>query len=324
MQRFKNILVYAGTDDPETAIARAFEIAKENKAVVTLMDVIKPLPSAIGIMTHEASPDKLEHLLIEDRGQRLVDLANQFCRESLSVEILVRCGSPAQEITKRVLAGGHDLVIKTADGCTTTGRLFGSIARTLLRICPCPLWILKPKVHAAFNQVLAAIDLDADDETHLKLNNDILELAYAVARRDQAKLHLVSVWDMWMEQSLRRRAGDAEVDAALAKREAKVRNRLDRLLQPPFEGGDEIEVHLQRGQAATNILGVADEIEADLVVMGTVCRTGVAGFLIGNTAENLLSAMKCSVLALKPEGFQSPIEINEDDETAESCMLPMT
>ncbi|PAY20511.1 universal stress protein [Rhodopirellula sp. SM50] len=324
MQRFKNILVYAGTNDPETAIQRAFEIAKENKAVVTLMDVVKPLPGAIGLVAHGASHEELEHLMIEDRGQKLVQLANQFCRESLTVEILVRCGDPAQEITKRVLTGGHDLVIKTADGLSTTGRLFGSIARSLLRVCPCPVWILKPLIHQEFKQVLAAIDLDADDETHLNLNNTILELAYAIALRDRAKLHVVSVWDMWMEHALRRRAGDAEVNAALAKREAKVRKRLDRLLHEPFADADDIQVHLRRGPAAPNILAVAEDIEADLVVMGTVCRTGVAGFLIGNTAENLLCQLNSSVLALKPEGFESPIHISEDDQSIETCLLPMT
>ncbi|MFG0289007.1 MAG: universal stress protein, partial [Rhodopirellula sp. JB044] len=52
---------------------------------------------------------------------------------------------------------------------------------------------------------------------------------------------------------------------------------------------------------------VADEVEADLMVMGTVCRTGIAGVLIGNTAETVLSDINCSLLALKPEGFQSPV-----------------
>jgi len=40
--------------------------------------------------------------------------------------------------------------------------------------------------------------------------------------------------------------------------------------------------------------------------MGTVCRTGIAGFLIGNTAENVLNDVDCSVLTVKPEGFASP------------------
>ena len=47
----------------------------------------------------------------------------------------------------------------------------------------------------------------------------------------------------------------------------------------------------------------------DLVVMGTVARTGIAGLLMGNTAERLLQRLVCSVLAVKPEGFVSPISL---------------
>jgi universal stress protein E len=45
----------------------------------------------------------------------------------------------------------------------------------------------------------------------------------------------------------------------------------------------------------------------DLLVMGTLVRTGIAGLLIGNTAERVLRNAECSVLAIKPEGFVSPI-----------------
>lgn len=42
--------------------------------------------------------------------------------------------------------------------------------------------------------------------------------------------------------------------------------------------------------------------------MGTVARTGIPGFIIGNTAENTLREIRCSLLALKPNGFVSPVK----------------
>ena len=44
--------------------------------------------------------------------------------------------------------------------------------------------------------------------------------------------------------------------------------------------------------------------------MGTVSRTGIAGLIIGNTAETILRSVRCSVLAVKPEGFVSPVSID--------------
>jgi universal stress protein E len=45
------------------------------------------------------------------------------------------------------------------------------------------------------------------------------------------------------------------------------------------------------------------------VVMGTVARTGVPGFIMGNTAETILSQIDCSVLAIKPPGFTTPVTL---------------
>jgi nucleotide-binding universal stress UspA family protein len=41
--------------------------------------------------------------------------------------------------------------------------------------------------------------------------------------------------------------------------------------------------------------------------MGTVSRTGIRGLIIGNTAETILRSVRCSVLAVKPEGFVTPV-----------------
>lgn len=52
-------------------------------------------------------------------------------------------------------------------------------------------------------------------------------------------------------------------------------------------------------------------IEADLVVMGTVARTGIPGFIMGNTAETVLNPIDCSVLAIKPPGFVTPVTLED-------------
>jgi len=46
----------------------------------------------------------------------------------------------------------------------------------------------------------------------------------------------------------------------------------------------------------------------DILVMGTVARTGIPGFVIGNTAENIVQKLSCSLMALKPRGFVSPVK----------------
>jgi nucleotide-binding universal stress UspA family protein len=45
--------------------------------------------------------------------------------------------------------------------------------------------------------------------------------------------------------------------------------------------------------------------------MGTVARTGISGFLMGNTAETILNQIDCSVLAIKPPDFQTPVTLQD-------------
>ncbi len=45
---------------------------------------------------------------------------------------------------------------------------------------------------------------------------------------------------------------------------------------------------------------VAKEIEAELVILGTVGRTGLSAALLGNTAEHVISKLSCNLLAIKP------------------------
>ena len=49
----------------------------------------------------------------------------------------------------------------------------------------------------------------------------------------------------------------------------------------------------------------------DLIVMGTVSRAGIAGLLIGNTAEKVLQQVDCSMLTVKPEGFVTPVKLDQ-------------
>ena len=64
---------------------------------------------------------------------------------------------------------------------------------------------------------------------------------------------------------------------------------------------------LLQGYAEQLIPQQVEKTEADLLVIGSVARTGIQGFIMGNTAEEVLSNVKCDVLTLKPDGFVSPV-----------------
>jgi nucleotide-binding universal stress UspA family protein len=312
VKRFRNILFSTGIGENDAAMNHLVTLAIKHDASLTLMDVVKPIPRALGMLKNVADSEELQQTVVRDRREKLLKMASEYLDTGVPIDVNVSIGDPATEIVRQVLADGHDLVVRTAENVSPIGRLFGSIARSLLRICPCPVWILKPQRHGEFHRVIAAVDVEAENPTHKGLNRDILELAFLISQSEDAELHVVSAWDLWMEKSLRRRAGDAEIDLALANHEQRVHQALDEMLQVPNASIKDIHIHLRRGNAANVIRSIAEEVKADLMVMGSVCRTGAAGFLIGNTAETLLADLTCSVLALKPDGFVSPVPVAGD------------
>jgi universal stress protein E len=307
MKRFKNILLYAGMEENEVALARALKLAIENQATLTIMDVVKPIPHALGLFTNVASSEELQELVVKDHHEKLQEIADSHQDAGVQIHVAVGEGDPATEIVKKVIRDGHDLVVKSVNG-QTVGKLFGGIARSLLRICPCPLWLLKPDVNGEFDRILTALDLDASDDAHRNLNQKMIDISTALAEMENAELHVVTAWEVWMEQALRRRAGDAEVNAAIANKQAKVETSLNELLSNIESTTPTLHKHIHQGNSATVIRSVANHANADLLVMGTLCRTGAAGLLIGNTAETVLSGVNCSLLALKPDGFISPVQ----------------
>ncbi len=310
MKRFKKILLYTGTEDNGAGIRRAIKLAQENGAQLSLIDVIKPMPPALGFKP-SAKPEDVQQLIAQEHHEKLAELANKHADAGVSMRTIVRLGDPAVEIVRQVLQEGHDLVIKTADGISTVGRLFGSVARSLMRLCPCPVWVLKPEIHGELDIILAAVDLNTDEATHADLNSKILTIAASIAEREQTNLHVVCGWDLWMESSLRRHAGDDEIDTLIEDRKQKITQQMDRLFKDTGIDPERVTVHLKRGSPIRVIPLTVDRIEADLLVMGSVCRTGVAGFLIGNTAESILTDLTCSVLTLKPQGFHCPVEVTQ-------------
>ena len=64
--------------------------------------------------------------------------------------------------------------------------------------------------------------------------------------------------------------------------------------------------HLAEGDAEAVIPDLAQEIETDLIVVGTIGRDGLSGVLIGNTAEALLDKVGGDVLVIKPNDGVKP------------------
>ncbi len=317
MKLFRNILFVSEpsvTQGP--ALERAVTLAENNQADLTVLDVVPYVAAGLDVRP-DAGAD-LQTTLVNERRKALESLVAPY-RERLPVRTEVAVGRTFLEAIRAVLRDGHDLLVKPTENPAFLERLFGSNDMHLLRKCPCPVWLTRPDDKPDYTSIMAAVDfnLEAADEAEQDLNRQILEIAGSLALSDFAALHFTHAWEAPAETMVRawsdnpNEAGFAYVEGERLRHERALNNLGEQLKEQI--GNEAFEhlsprFHLRRGEAAKVIPEAAEQLGIDLVVMGTVARSGIAGLLIGNTAETILEQLQCSVLAVKPSGFVSPIK----------------
>lgn len=314
MQRFRHILVgvdLSGHDrlaDSEMsaptaeAVTRAISLASRLSAEVTFFSVLD-----VSAHTQELLKDDFEHVssTVEDAAQaELAKLVERAKQENVAAKSQITFGSPWIETVKQVQRGNHDLcIVGTREQNVASRFLFGSTGSKLLRNCPCPVWVTKPDPVISDLNIL--IPSDFSDVSQLAL-----EIAVNMGQMVDAKIHLLHANDekidnrMWL-------TGLGQEKIAKFRQQKKdetlqaLNNQLAQTDYRTLTHG--VKLHVLDGPADIVILDAIKEFEIDLLVMGTIARSGIAGMLIGNTAERLLPHVSCSVLALKPEDWKCPI-----------------
>ena len=302
MRRFKNILaVYddsIGTDD---VFCQATALARENAARLTFINVLQD-----SYATRAG---------IEERRKRLARLKPAVAAEGVrEASFIVSAGIPFLNIIQQVLRADHDLVIASAHAeSTLRNAYFGSTATHLMRKCPCPVWVVKPGQSAEYERILACIDPQPMASDASRMDRTILDLATSLAVANFADLHIVHAWEVTGKDrdTLASELHDDSRAAILAEHEAVHRERVQALLSAYPLAMIDHHLHLPRDTPHEAIISLVDRHRIDLIVMGTVSRTGLPGLIIGNAAEKILSAVQCSVMTIKPEAFNSPVVLED-------------
>lgn len=315
----RKILVVVDLNDTNIALESAARLAEKHGASLEVF-ALADTPHDLSILARltGTKPDRL----IED----VVDRVRETVRKRLaevapdrSPALTVSPGTAYLEIIRHVATSGCDLLIKEAKPLAGLDRfLFSSTDQHLLRKCPCPVWLQTPGAVSKPSRVLAAVDLDLPDanepDTLAALNRRVVDAACMLAQGPEAEVIVLHAWDAIGEGMIWAFSGGSDprmsadryvneilearhqaMDRFLAQIRAEIGPR-PRLVPRLARGVPEVVIHEQCRQVA-----------ADVVVMGTVARTGLSGVFIGNTAENIINTLECPILAVKPEGFQSPL-----------------
>lgn len=272
------------------------------------------IEQVIWYASHAGAELTFAHVLTND-SQEVRDALRECCTNALgqAVQMATDKGITAhtavlegiswRQLILAALNNNHDMIAvspNTQGPRSLMDRLFhGSTARRLLRNCPVPVWIATPATRLPLQKILVPVDFS-------DVSADTVALATALADSTGAQpiaLHC----PQYPGDVVARRSVDAH--EAMVAYHAEVHQRIDasfdkllgdqRQRWKTFINDDDIYQALPRLVSAQNI---------DLVVMGSVARTGLAGFIMGNTAEKILNNLEAAAWVIKPKGWQSPIQ----------------
>ena len=170
------------------------------------------------------------------------------------------------------------------------GILLGSVTSKVIRYAHSPVLIArKPR---ARGDILAGTDF-SDPAL------PAIEAAVNEARRIDGRLTMLHSLDFSQTALSAGALGFAPFavsEELYANMEKYARERLEDIFK---HFGMEGRVSVMRGPAAPALVSAASELNAELLVIGTVGRTGLSRLLLGSVAEAVASSAPCSVLIVR-------------------------
>lgn len=225
-----------------------------------------------------------------------------FARESLgdrAFDVEVVQGHPAGEIARLARTWPADLVVMGTHGRTGFERLLlGSTTERVLMTVPAPVLTVPRRTPDAaplgpvlFTNLLCAIDFSPASRA-------ALHYARALTAEAGARLHAVTVIERPPVSEPVMMGGPGTPDGELAAQRlarARLREWMTEAGVPP----DEVHLSVASGKAYREILRLAAEQHADLIVMGA--HSGATGHpAFGSTTAHVVRGAAAPVLTLKP------------------------
>ncbi|ELR66233.1 Universal stress protein family 1 [Photobacterium marinum] len=307
---FRRILIpVLPEQDLGPSFHQALEFANNFDASLTLLTIIEDLAELKELASYSITTldllDKTTQAYYHQLNAHTHELKKQYPR--ISFNTLIRVGIPFIEIIKAANENQTDLIIiDTHLHAKTTTCQWGSTTRHLMRKSNIPIWSVHEK-QQSIKRIVAAIDVTTSSST--EFNEKIISIAHEFSAICQAELLPCHAWRLETEGYLRKWNSYTDLDIALVAKQLR-EDRADRLksLISPYEAsGTQINIRMLEGDPKQIVPQFVKKEDIDLVVMGSLSRTGIAGLLMGNSAEYMLDALKCSVVTIKPDDFCSPV-----------------
>ncbi len=296
MRVLKNILVVVNREDDSRLVLE--KVAKLAKASTARVYVIRVIYENI-IESRIPAPDELHKIktfIMQSEEEYLEGLLDEFRGRFNGIESATLWNKRVWEaITDAAEEYQADLIVK---GANVESRIQEVIHTpddwNLLRNCTVPVMLVKADAWVQEPAVIAAVNI-LDDE-HETLNASILKQAGYLAEVLSGDLHIVNAYPLFEPWAGELIAG-YDYDKVRSEVESEIGKRINSMATK--NNLQFTTMHIREGKASLVIKQVIEEAKAELLVMGTAGRSGVAGFVVGNTSEAILHLVSTDVVTLR-------------------------
>lgn len=230
-----------------------------------------------------------KHSILSHNKAELEALAQPLRNESITVTTEACWNDNWQEsaihAASRVGAG---LILKTSAIYDGKADPRHQAEVTLLRKSGCGVLLVRDPGPWMQQRILAAITPDNDESGHGLLNNLIITQAQRLAHATQSTLHCVTAPESALKMH--------EIFLLLEDDPLELSTD-EELISSRFGIAPE-RVHIFSGTPRDAIVRAAEELRADVLIIGTVARNGLKAAIIGNTAEKILNHVETDILVV--------------------------
>jgi universal stress protein E len=207
-----------------------------------------------------------------------------------------------QGIIRKVIDTNPVLVVKDTHYHAVLKRtIFSNTDWNLIRACPASLLLVKAREMAAAPIVLACVDPLHEHDKPAELDHAVMTMAKEVATATHGELHVFHAFDAAV--AIVASADTLATPIAVPVREltARIESEHRTAMRSLLRGYDiaQERIHVYQGPTADLLVRVAEQIDADIVIMGAVSRSGLKRVFIGSTAERALDRLPCDLLIVK-------------------------
>lgn len=307
MTTYNNILVVLDpTSEPQKALNRAVELVRLQGGKLTAFLSVYDFSYEMTTMLSGDERESMRQAVIKDRELWISEYLAAPRAGGINIDIkVVWHNRPFEAIVHAVLEDSYDLVIKgTHDHDVLKSMIFTPTDWHILRKCPCPVLLIKDHDWPKGGNIIAAVNAGSEQEHHLSLNQRVITKAQQMAAMLSAKTHLVNAFpgtpvNIAIEIP---EFNPQEYNSTMKHHHTDALNKL----ATQFDIAPE-HSHVQEGMPEDVIPAIAKTLDAEMVVIGTIGRTGLSAAIIGNTAEHVIDRLDCDVLAVKPANFVCPL-----------------